>query len=176
MVRRQSVVVKIKGDKMRSWTRPIMMVVLAISIGGMLAEVSACRHVNSSNPKVIQAVNANDAAKVVKTIADSLVAANSTIESIQTQEPTYYAKVKPWLVKLAKANDVAADNVEQYKNGTITFDKVAPALQSIASIGLELDPTTFGFKNPQTQQEVTTGFKLLQATIASVAQQFGTGK
>jgi hypothetical protein len=170
-------VAKIKGEnKMKNWLRPIMMVVLAICIGGTLAEISACRHVNSSNPAVIQAVNANDAAKVVKTIADSLVAANSTIESVQTQEPAYYAKVKPWLVQLAKANDVAADSVAQYKAGTITFSKVAPSLQAIAKIGLQLDPTTFGFKNPQSQQEVTAGLRLLQAALASVAQQFGTGQ
>lgn len=150
--------------------------VLTIALVMCIAATGCIHKVNSSNPAVVKAVNANNAAKVTKTLADAISAANTTVESLQTQEPDYYAKVKPWLVKLAKANDTAVDGVTQYQAGTITFAKVSPALQSVATIGLELDPTTFGFKNPTSQAEVTAGLKLLQAALASVAQQFGTGQ
>lgn len=146
---------------------------LVLVIGCTTFDVG-CRHVNSTNPKVIQAVRANDLSKTCKTISDSLLAADKTLDAIQTQEPDYYAHVKPWLVKIAKANDVAIANVAAYDAGTITFEKVVPSMQSMAAIAQELDPTTFGFKNPKTQQDVKVGFELLQATLASVIQQFGT--
>jgi hypothetical protein len=87
---------------MQNWKRPIMLVLLAICIGIGLAATDGCRHVNSKNPQVIQAVHANDLSKMTRTISDGLLAADKTLDGIQTQEPDYYAKVKPWLVKVAK--------------------------------------------------------------------------
>jgi hypothetical protein len=131
-----------------------------------------CRHVNSSNPKVIVAVRANDAANLCKSISDGLVAADKTLDGIQTQEPDYYSKVKPWLIKIATLNDVAAKQVLAYEQGNTTSNWQG-TMQQIAVVSGQIDPIIFGFKNPTTQTEVKTGFTLLQASIASVIQLFG---
>lgn len=146
-------------------------IVLVFAFGLVVSD--GCRHNVSTNPAVVHAISANDASKLVKTVSDGLTAADKTLDSIQSQDPEYYVAAKAWLVKIAKANDVAANNILAYNNGTLTFDKVVPSLQNIATIGQQFDPTIFGFKNPDTQTKVKVGFQLLQATLASVIQQFG---
>lgn len=139
----------------------------------LLVGCQGCRHNPAeTNPAVVKAINANDASKLVKTISDGLIAADKTLDGLQTQEPDYYAKVKPWLVKLAKLDDVAALKVRAYNNGDLTADWKS-ALVELAKTGSEIDPTLFGFKNPDTQKQVTLGFQLLQAGLASVMQTFG---
>lgn len=148
-------------------------VVFVLLLG--MSSWQGCRHVNSSNPKVIVAVRANDAANLCKSISDGLVAADKTLDGIQSQEPDYYAQVKPWLVKIATLNDVAAKQVLAYEKGD-TSSNWQGTMQQISTVSAQIDPTVFGFKNPDTQTKVKEGFTLLQASIASVIQLFGTTK
>lgn len=154
---------------MNKLSKSLIVFVLLFGVFGC----QGCRHVNSTNPKVIVAVQANDAANLCKSISDGLVAADKTLDGIQSQEPDYYAKVKPWLVQIATLNDVAAKQILAYERGDTTANWQG-TMQQISVVAGQIDPTVFGFKNPATQAQVKTGFTLLQASIASVIQLFGT--
>ena len=109
-----------------------------------------CRHnVNTSNPKVVAISALADAFNTCKTLEDGLVAANKAIESIEAQEPEYYAHIKPLLQKISTANKNAAHKIQQAKNDGVTDWK--SAFVSISSSITPADLTSVGVKNPNSQ-------------------------
>lgn len=147
-------------------------IVLALIL--ILPFSTGCRHsANMANPKVAFAVTLLDASNTTKTIADGLTAADKVLDRIQAQEPDYYAKVRPLLTKIARANDGANVAILNAKNGGAADWK--GALVSVSQTVATSDLTAFGFKNPTSQALVQDGFAVLISGL-SLAAQFGGGK
>lgn len=135
--------------------------------------VAGCRHsANMSNPKVAIAVTELDASNTTKTITDGLTAADKVLDQIQAQEPDYYAKVRPLLTKIAKANDVASSAIVNAKNGGAADWR--GAMSSLGQTVATSDLTTFGFKNSTSQKLVQDGFAVLISGLTLAAQFGGT--
>lgn len=152
--------------------RHLINTLMAVAIAANLAlALTSCRHsVQSTNPVVIQVASEVNAEKVVNTIAHGLLAADQTIDSVQTEDPGYYAAAQPKLKLLRDLNESANQClINAFNGGTCDWKTAVVTIAQKAG-----DPnalTAFGFKNPATQKKVQEGFKLLTAGI-NLAVQF----
>ena len=139
------------------------------------ASLVACRHqVNTSNPKVIIAATLLDASNTCVTVEDGLTAANHAVESLETAEPEYYARVKPLLQKISAANKQAALTVQRVKNGGT--DNWRGALVAVAASVSVQDLQAVQVKNPTSQLIVEGALATLVATLQSINTNFGGAK
>ena len=156
-----------------SLPRRLLSYALMLSLlAATVAIENGCRHVNSSNPAVISAVTLNNAAKACQTVATGLADADAVLDKIQAQEPDYYAHAKPLLQRIAKANDTAIVAVSAALAGDAKVDWRS-AMLAVSTAVASSDLTTFGFKNPQTQQLVQVGFATLISILSTIPATFG---
>jgi hypothetical protein len=142
---------------------------------GAVLSIGGCQHkVNSANPQVVFAATLLDAATACDSVADGLTAANSTIGKLETTEPEYYTHARALLVKVAKANDAAIIAVRAAKAGDATVNWQGAMAAIAGSLGSE-DLTVFGFKNPQSANEVKIGLASFQLAISAISGAFGKG-
>lgn len=142
-----------------------------LAVGLVLCSVLTGCHpkVDTTNPAVIKAVTLSNAEKTVNTIAHGLLAADQTLDSIKITEADYYASVSPKLKTLAKLNEVANQCIITTVSGGSCDWK-----QAVSNIAIEAGKsenlTSFGFKNPQTQEKVQLGFTVLVSGINMAVQ------
>lgn len=131
-----------------------------------------CHKVNSNNPAVIQEASLLNARKTVNAVAHGIKAANDTVDGLATNEPAYFSFVHPKLVVLAQLTaqaDLCVTTAES--GGTCDWKtEIVNIAQAVANNPAAL--TTFGFKNPKSQQTAQLGFKALADAI-QLAAQFG---
>lgn len=144
--------------------------ILTLLLATTLVITPGCRHnVQSTNPVVIQAVTLSDAEKTVNTIAHGLLAADQTIDSLQTSEPDYYATVQPKLKATAKLNEVANQCIVTSLNGG-KCDWQTAIINIATEAGKPENLTNFGFKDDKTKQKVQLGFAVLTTGINMAIQ------
>lgn len=129
--------------------------------------LSGCRHnVNTKNPQVVAVAALGDALSTCQTLEDSLIAANSAVEQIKTQEPEYYAHVKPLLQKISSANTAAAHKIQQAKNDGVTDWRTA--FISISTSITPTDLTLAGVKNPNSKLIIGTSIAGIVAILQAI--------
>jgi|SRR5690348_13291896 len=139
-------------------------------LASTLVITPGCRQtVTSTNPVVIRAVTLSDAEKTVNTIAHGVLAADQTLDSLQSSEPDYYTVVQPKLKAIAKLNEVANQCIVTSLNGG-TCDWQTAVINIATEAGKPDNLTNFGFKDPQTKQKVQLGFTVLITGINMAVQ------
>lgn len=149
-----------------------LLIVTLLACG--LCTVSACRKSVNNNPAVVQAMTLQDAENAVKSVEDGLKAANDTVESLQSAEPGYYAKLKPILRRISSLNATASSKINGAAQGNAT--NWQGALSDVANSITPADLTTFGFKNPNSQLAAQAGMTLLQTALNTLKSKFGTAE
>lgn len=142
-----------------------------MTLSACLVMVPGCRKSVNSNPAVVQAIGLQDAENSVKAVEDGLKAANDTIESMQTTEPGYYAKLKPILRRISSLNATASRKINGAAQGGST--NWQGALSDVANSITPADLTNFGFKNPNSQLAAQAGMTLLQTALNTLKTKFG---
>jgi hypothetical protein len=141
----------------------------ALALLAVLSFAGCAKHVNSSNPAVININTLADAENTVNAISHGLATANATLKKLQAAEPDYYAYAHPKLLQIAQLNEKANAAIVTAKNGNATVDWKS----AVVAVGqVVTDPsslTTFGFKNPTTQAIVQDSFSALVAGISLAA-------
>jgi hypothetical protein len=151
-----------------------MKILRAIAIVLMLVFAFAgCRHnPPNTSPQVVYANTMLAGAETVDAVSIGLVAADEALDKLKTAEPDYYAHVKPWLVRIAKANDKAVAAIKAARAGDTAVDWKS-ALLAVASEAGTADPADFGFKNPESQAVAKLGLATLQAALVSIPAALG---
>lgn len=138
-----------------------------------LALLDGCQYkVNTNNPQVVYAATVESAANLSNHLSHVLVDVNTFAEQYQSADPEYYAKIKPWLVRVARTNDRAANAILLASSGD-TGVNWRGALLAVVAEAQSLDPTVFGFKNPTTRADAQIAFAGFFATVNSIAASFG---
>lgn len=146
--------------------------VLASVMLAAIATVEGCRHnVNTNNPKVIAAMTLLDASDITVTVEDGLVATDHILDTLQTSDPEYYAKIKPLLKKISSANVTAAQKIKIVKDGG-QADWKGAILAVAASVNVH-DLNAVGIKNPNTQIIVSASLATLVKILTDIPQKFG---
>lgn len=137
----------------------------------LAAGVGCHRKVNQNNPQVVRAATLLDASNTCVTIEDGLVAANHAVESIESQDPEYYAKVKPLLRKVSSANVEAVHKIKTFKDGDTSVNWRAGMLAVASSINTD-DLSALQIKNPTTQLIVSASLATLVGALNAIPKSF----
>lgn len=133
-----------------------------------------CKYkVNSSNPKVVYANTVFAAASADDTFTLALRAANDGLERLKATEPEYYNGLHPKLVALARFNDTRVIPVLRLAEAGDTSADWRGALLALANEAGNLDPSTFGFKNPNSRATAQVTIAGLLAIINTINTSFG---
>lgn len=133
---------------------------------------SGCVHSTNSNSKVVFALTVYDAAVASDDLSLTLRAANDGVTRLATTEPEYQASIRPYLVRLARLNDIAITTIRQVEAGDTAADWKGAMLAIVAEAS-KTDPANFGFKNPSSRATVQLVFAGLNATIQAISASFG---
>lgn len=136
---------------------------------------SGCRHnINTSNPAVVTAATLLDASNTCVAVEDGLTAANHAVDALETQEPEYYAHVKPLLKKLSTANVAAVKLVQAAKNGQPA--NWQQGMLAMASAVTPADLSAVQVKNPTSQAIAQGALATLIVTLNTIPHTFGGSK
>ena len=136
-----------------------------------LVLVPGCRH-NNTNPKVVYAATILDAASASDTFSQALGGAQSFSFTIRNEEPAYYARIHPQLVKLAE-DGIKLDRVLRAAKAGDTSADWRSAMNAIVADGQDIDPAAFGFKNPSSAASAKIIFASVIASINAISASFG---
>lgn len=152
--------------------KPIISLIIATCLG-----LSGCaiHNPHNSNPAVIKAVTLLDAENTANTIAHGLVAGDSMLNNLRSQEPEFVASAHAKLAEIARLNDQANAAILQAKNGDSAVDWKS-TLVAVSKASSDVKTLqAFGFKNSNSQQIVQAGFATLLSAL-SLAGSFGGAK
>lgn len=142
----------------------------AAALCTLLLMVDACRrNVDTKNPQVLRAATLLDASQMCVTIEDGVVAANNILESIQAQEPDYYAHVKPLLQKISSSNVLAVRKIQAFKNGDTSADWRGGLIAVAQSVNPK-DLDAVGIKNANTKAIVQAAMATLVLALEIIPQ------
>lgn len=144
-----------------------------------IATMTSCRHnPPNTSPQVVFTQSLLSGSQAVLLVSDGLVTANAAFDQLRkagTIEDENFNKGKDWLNNIAQANDKAIAAIRLAQTGDTSTDWKAALLAVTAAAG-QTDPSTFGFKNPDTQAAVKVSIASLQLAIAVITNTWGGSK